>query len=112
MVWASIEVVRYPFYMLRVYDNELSLLTWLRYSIWIPLYPLGFLLEGVVILRSIPYAEETGRYTISLPNTYNFAFHFPTLLRMYLLFFFFPAMYRMMTYMYYQRVKKLRTKSA
>lgn len=42
---------RYPYYMLRVYDVNVSIITWLRYTIWIPLYPFGFILEGVVILR-------------------------------------------------------------
>ena len=37
--------------MARVYDKDYGLITWLRYTIWIPLYPLGFLCEGVVILR-------------------------------------------------------------
>ncbi len=29
-VYAAIELVRYPYYMLRVYDMEVGLLTWLR----------------------------------------------------------------------------------
>ena len=28
--YATIEVVRYPYYLLRVYDKEVGLLTWLR----------------------------------------------------------------------------------
>ncbi|XP_071518021.1 very-long-chain (3R)-3-hydroxyacyl-CoA dehydratase 3 [Panulirus ornatus] len=111
LVWSMIEVVRYPYYMLRVYDVQLGFLTWLRYTIWIPLYPLGFICEGVVILRDIPYFDETGKFSVYLPNKWNFAFHFPTLLRCYLLFFFFPAMYKMMNHMYHQRVKKLGPKS-
>ncbi len=31
-IYTSIELVRYPYYMLRVYDLELGLLTWLRYN--------------------------------------------------------------------------------
>lgn len=107
LVWSTIELVRYPYYMLRVYDVEIGFLTWLRYTIWIPLYPLGFIFEGVVMLRDIPYFEETEKFTMTLPNSWNFGFHFPSLLRIYLLFFFFPAMYKMMTHMYHQRVKKL-----
>lgn len=37
---------RYPFYMLACIDTEWKTLTWLRYTIWIPLYPLGVLAEG------------------------------------------------------------------
>ncbi|KAK7081021.1 hypothetical protein SK128_016016 [Halocaridina rubra] len=50
LIWSLIELVRYPYYMLRVYDLEIGFLTWLRYTIWIPLYPLGFICEGIVIL--------------------------------------------------------------
>ncbi|KAK4295498.1 hypothetical protein Pmani_031936 [Petrolisthes manimaculis] len=111
LVWSFIELVRYPYYMLRVYDVDVGFITWLRYTIWIPLYPFGFILEGVVILRDIPYFDETKKFSVSLPNSWNFAFHFPTLLRCYLLFFFFPAMYKMMTHMYYQRIRKIGPKS-
>jgi len=37
---------RYPYYMLNVIDREISFVTWLRYTAWIPLYPTGFVLEG------------------------------------------------------------------
>lgn len=37
---------RYPYYMLACISTEWSLLTWLRYSLWIPLYPMGVLAEG------------------------------------------------------------------
>lgn len=70
---------------------------------WIPLYPAGFVCEGVIFLRNIPYFEETKTFTIELPNAANFSFHFPTLLRVYLLFVFFPILYTMMQHMYQLR---------
>ena len=30
MTYATIELVRYPYYMLRVYDQDVGLITWLR----------------------------------------------------------------------------------
>lgn len=45
---------RYPFYMLACIDTEWKLLTWLRYTIWMPLYPLGVLAEGMCICRLAP----------------------------------------------------------
>lgn len=39
---------RYPFYMLSCINIEWKILTWIRYSIWIPLYPLGLLAEGTM----------------------------------------------------------------
>ena len=82
----------------------------LRYTAWIPLYPAGFVCEGVIMLRNIPYFEETGLFSVALPNTFNFAFHFPTLLRTFLLFGFFPVLYTMMNYMYQLRCKRLKIK--
>jgi hypothetical protein len=37
---------RYPYYALSVLEFEVEKLTWLRYSAWIPLYPVGFTCEG------------------------------------------------------------------
>lgn len=42
----SVSSARYPFYMLACIGTEWKLLTWLRYSLWIPLYPLGVIAEG------------------------------------------------------------------
>ncbi|XP_035232456.1 very-long-chain (3R)-3-hydroxyacyl-CoA dehydratase-like [Stegodyphus dumicola] len=106
-IYALSEVIRYPYYMLRVYNVNVSFITWLRYTIWIPLYPLGFLCEGIIILRNIPYFEESKRFSVFLPNKWNISFYFPTVMRLYLLFGLFPLLYFMMTYMYRQRVKIL-----
>ncbi|XP_067008173.2 very-long-chain (3R)-3-hydroxyacyl-CoA dehydratase isoform X2 [Anabrus simplex] len=107
IVWSLIEIIRYPYYIAQLYKKNIGLLTWLRYTIWIPLYPLGGLCEGVIILRNIPYFEETQRFTVTLPNSWNFAFHFPSLLRIYLLILFIPGLYVMMSHMYRARIQKL-----
>ncbi|UYV60274.1 PTPLAD1 [Cordylochernes scorpioides] len=103
LIYSLAEIVRYPYYMLKTYNYAVDCLTWLRYTLWIVLYPLGFLCEGVIILRNIPYFEETGRFSLSLPNALNFSFYFPTILRVYLLLGYFPALYFVMTYMRRQR---------
>ncbi|CAH2049506.1 unnamed protein product, partial [Iphiclides podalirius] len=41
LIWSLIEIVRYPFYISQIYKKEIYILTWLRYTMWIPLYPLG-----------------------------------------------------------------------
>merc|ERR1712018_958475 len=110
MVYGALDIIRYPYHLLKVYDIEVGLLTWLHYTIWVPLYPLAFICEGVIALRDIPYFEETERFSVSLPNKANFAFHFPNILRFYLLFCYFPLMYNMMQQMYRSRCKKLNIK--
>jgi len=107
LTYASIEIVRYPYYLFRVYDMEVGFLTWLRYTIWVPLYPLGFICEGVIALRNIPYFEETEKFSVLLPNQYNLSFYFPNMIRAYLLFGFFPLLYTQMWHMYKLRCKRL-----
>ncbi|XP_032457741.1 very-long-chain (3R)-3-hydroxyacyl-CoA dehydratase isoform X1 [Nasonia vitripennis] len=107
LVWSVVEVIRYPYYMTNLLNVKISALTWLRYTIWMPLYPLGFVFEGIIVLRNIPYFEETEKFTIDLPNSWNFAFYFPTFLRIYLLMLCFPGMFAMMTHMNSARYKKL-----
>ncbi|XP_054288710.1 very-long-chain (3R)-3-hydroxyacyl-CoA dehydratase [Macrosteles quadrilineatus] len=109
-IWSLVEVVRYPYYIVQLYKCRVDFLTWLRYSVWIPLYPLGILCEGIIILRNIPYFEETQRFSIAMPNSWNFTFHSPTAMKIYLLILFFPGMYAMMTHMYRARVKKIGVK--
>ncbi|GBM50321.1 Very-long-chain (3R)-3-hydroxyacyl-CoA dehydratase 3 [Araneus ventricosus] len=106
-VYCLSEVIRYPYYMLRVYNVDIGFLTWLRYTVWIALYPLGFLCEGIIILRNIPYFEETQKYSLFLPNKWNISFYFPSVMRIYLLLGVFPLLYFAMTHMYRQRVKIL-----
>ena len=82
----------------------------LRYTIFLPAYPAQYVCEGVIMLRDIPYFEETKQFSIMLPNNYNFGFYFPYMLRVYLLFGFFPILYTTMNYMYQLRCKRLNIK--
>ncbi|CAH0399555.1 unnamed protein product [Chilo suppressalis] len=109
IIWSTVEVIRYPFYITQLYKKEIGFLTWLRYSIWIILYPLGFLCESVVILRNIPYFEETQKFTVSMPNEWNFAFHMPSFLRFYLLSLAMAGVF-LMKHMYKLRTAKLKPK--
>ncbi|XP_056021528.1 very-long-chain (3R)-3-hydroxyacyl-CoA dehydratase 3-like [Ostrea edulis] len=52
LTWSSIEVFRYPFYMLAVLNKKIYAVTWMRYTLWIPLYPLGLFLEGKQLCKS------------------------------------------------------------
>ncbi|CAH1798052.1 unnamed protein product [Owenia fusiformis] len=106
LTWSGIELVRYPFYMLSSIKQEIYLITWLRYTLWIPLYPLGFILEGFVLILAVPFFDQTGKFSITLPNAANFAFHFPMFLIFYMIIFM-PGAYMLLSYMYKARRKKL-----
>jgi len=106
VTWSMIEVVRYPYYITQLLNVEISFLTWLRYTLWIPLYPSGSLCESIIVLRNIPYFEETQKFTISLPNAYNFTLHFPSFMILYLILWF-PLTYILLSHMNQARSKKL-----
>jgi len=50
LVWSFIEVIRYPMYILTLLKQKSALLTWLRYNAFVPLYPLGIVLEAATLL--------------------------------------------------------------
>nr|XP_020838803.1 very-long-chain (3R)-3-hydroxyacyl-CoA dehydratase 3 isoform X1 [Phascolarctos cinereus] len=84
-LWSTIEIFRYPFYMLACIDIEWKLLTWIRYSIWIPCYPLGCLAEAVSVIQSIPLFSETGKFSFTLPYPLNITVKFSFFLQIYLI---------------------------
>ncbi|KAK6178963.1 hypothetical protein SNE40_011430 [Patella caerulea] len=106
VVWSFIELVRYPYYMFSSSNIEINLLTWLRYTLWIPLYPLGFLMEGTVVIMSIPLFEQSNKFSIMYPGSDRYILYFPWFLHGYLVLLALAA-YKMMNYMYIQRKKKL-----
>lgn len=117
-VWSLIEVIRYPYYFLNLLlDDRTKVkavyfrwITWLRYSIWIPLYPLGVLCEGLVIIRNIVYFEETGRFSVDMPNRFNFTWDMVLFLKFYLLALIIPGIFFMMRHMAKERAKRLNPK--
>ena len=75
--WSLIEVVRYPFYACNLFllGNGLPRwLVWLRYSLFIPLYPLGVAGELLCLLRAIPVLAREEIWTLHMPNRANFSF--------------------------------------
>eukprot|EP00111_Clytia_hemisphaerica_P014761 TCONS_00043509-protein len=74
IVWSFIEIIRYPFYLLGLYRYNNKVMTWLRYNIWIPLYPTGFTSEAIIMYRSIPFSLENKRMEYNMPNALNFQF--------------------------------------
>lgn len=107
IVWSVVELIRYLYYITQLLNVEIYFITWLRYTIWIPLFPLIALCEGIIVICSVPYSEETQRLSIQLPNSFNFHFHFPTFLRLYLFLLCLPGLYIMMSHMNCARYKKL-----
>ncbi|KAI9911259.1 hypothetical protein PsorP6_009669 [Peronosclerospora sorghi] len=68
--WGLVEVPRYSFHALNLYDAVPSLLFFLRYNLFMVLYPSGVLGEVLCMLDSLRFLS-TGAYAIQLPNTHN-----------------------------------------
>jgi very-long-chain (3R)-3-hydroxyacyl-CoA dehydratase len=72
--WSVAEFVRYPYYALSSFGAERKWITWLRYSCWMVLYPLGMMLEGAIGYQASVYIAETGFLSLQLPNPLNISF--------------------------------------
>lgn len=108
-LWSAIEIFRYPFYMLGCFNTEWKTLTWLRYTIWIPLYPLGVIAEAVAVIQSIPIFDETKLLSIPLPKAIGTSISFSYFLHIYLVLMFL-GLFINFRHLYKQRKRRFRTK--
>uniref|UniRef100_UPI003AAF2CCA very-long-chain (3R)-3-hydroxyacyl-CoA dehydratase isoform X2 n=1 Tax=Centroberyx gerrardi TaxID=166262 RepID=UPI003AAF2CCA len=108
-LWSAIEIFRYPFYMLGCFDTEWKTLTWLRYTIWIPLYPLGVLAEAVAVIQSIAIFDKTKLFSIPLPKAIGTSISFSHVLYIYLVLMFLGLCINF-RHLYKQRKRRFRTK--
>lgn len=111
IVWSSIEIFRYSLYALRVFKIEAYPLTWCRYTLFMPLYPMGGFCEAMIVLKTANYYEKIGAFSIELPNSLNISFSLPLALRVYSFVFLGPTIYFLWMYMLTQRRKQLKSKS-
>ncbi|XP_043379502.1 very-long-chain (3R)-3-hydroxyacyl-CoA dehydratase 3 isoform X2 [Chelonia mydas] len=107
--WSITELFRYPFYMLSCIDIEWKLLTWIRYTIWIPLYPLGTLAEAVCLIQAIPFFSETGKFSFTLPYPMSITIKFSFFLQIYLIMLFL-GLFINLRHLYKQRKQHLGSK--
>uniref|UniRef100_A0A8C5EVG9 Very-long-chain (3R)-3-hydroxyacyl-CoA dehydratase n=1 Tax=Gouania willdenowi TaxID=441366 RepID=A0A8C5EVG9_GOUWI len=70
-LWSAVEIFRYPFYMLACLNKEWKALTWLRYSVWIPLGPLAFLAESAAVVESMPLFDVTPPFSVPLITVFG-----------------------------------------
>lgn len=106
IIWNLIELVRYPLYLFTLFQVSNSILTYLRYTMFIPLYPMGITAEVFLYYIALPHIYATGLFTVSLPNWINFSFDFGYYCAAMIPFelIFFPKNYK---YMLLQRARKL-----
>ncbi len=51
-------------------------LLWLRYTTFIPLYPLGVASEMTMVALALPHIRKSQMWSIRMPNAFNFAFDY------------------------------------
>lgn len=79
LCWCASEVIRYPWYAAGAADPARGpprWLTWLRYSAFVPLYPLGVACELWAIWAALPALRRERRWSVQMPNAANFAFDY------------------------------------
>ncbi|NWR69183.1 HACD2 dehydratase, partial [Centropus unirufus] len=80
VAWTITEIIRYSFYTFSLLNHLPYLIKWARYTLFIVLYPMGVTGELLTIYAALPFVRQSGLYSISLPNKYNFSFDYYTFL--------------------------------
>ncbi|CAL4209036.1 unnamed protein product, partial [Meganyctiphanes norvegica] len=74
VAWSVTEVIRYSYYFFNIIDLVPSALTFLRYTLFIGLYPLGVTGELLCSYAALPAISRSNIFSVPLPNKLNFAF--------------------------------------
>ncbi|EER01001.1 ptpla domain protein, putative [Perkinsus marinus ATCC 50983] len=106
LAWSITEVVRYSYLGLHMSVGAPGFLKWLRYTLFLVLYPLGVYGEMRVIYDVLPVVDREGILSVAMPNSYNFSFNFAVFLKS-LLAIYLPGLYVQYTHMLHQRSKQL-----
>lgn len=107
VAWTLSELIRYGFYLSGLVARTPGWLTWLRYSAFIVLYPIGIAGEMGSFYKAVPYVRETGVGSIRMPNAVNFAFDYGNAILALLVCAYPPGGWSMFQYMLAQRRKVL-----
>jgi len=104
--WSIAEITRYLYYALNLFDCVPHAITWLRYTLFIVLYPIGVSGELLTMVKAFPHIRDKQLLSIQLPNFANISFYYHYLLIVIMLTYipFFPQLY---FYMISQRNKML-----
>ncbi|XP_072936048.1 very-long-chain (3R)-3-hydroxyacyl-CoA dehydratase hpo-8 [Epargyreus clarus] len=76
LAWSITEIVRYGYYALNLMNAVPQSLLFLRYSTFLPLYPIGITGELLCMYHSLDEIYKRKLFTISMPNNWNFIFNY------------------------------------
>lgn len=75
--WCLSEVIRYGFFALKELLGEAPYIsTWLRYSGFIVLYPIGVSSELTMAWLALPAIKARQLFSVALPNAWNYGFDY------------------------------------
>ena len=106
LVWNMSEIVRYSYYASNLIGFPIEILTWLRYTLFIILYPIGAGSELLCMWLALPEIKNDEARCVTMPNRFNatFSFYHGVIILMMLYLPGFPQMY---CHMMHQRKKVL-----
>ena len=107
IVWNMSEVIRYSYYATNLMGTPIDVLTWLRYTLFIVLYPIGAGSELLCMATALPAIKlNQDDRSITMPNSWNVTFNFYYLVII-LMAFYIPGFPQMYCHMLRQRKKVL-----
>lgn len=75
--WSITEIIRYSYYFANLIGIVPHILVWLRYTLFIILYPLGVTGELLCFYAAVKYASaNSDSWSYVLPNKWNFTFSY------------------------------------
>nr|CCA21662.1 conserved hypothetical protein [Albugo laibachii Nc14] len=98
--WSLVEVPRYTFYAFHLFRGVPRLLFYVRYHLFLVLYPTGVLGETLCMMNALPYLSK--RYAIQLPNAHNVAISMHSVV-IFILMVYIPGLFIMYNHMLIQR---------
>ena len=106
LAWSITEIIRYSYYTASLINVKIGFLTWLRYTLFIILYPIGAGSELLCIFKAFPEMSSYKPYDVEMPNRLNFTLRFQYVVLLIVLSYLpgFPQLY---CYMFSQRKKIL-----
>ncbi|CAH1183756.1 unnamed protein product [Phaedon cochleariae] len=112
LAWCVTEIIRYSLYTLTIVGSVPHFLKYLRYTLFIGLYPLGITGELLCLYAAQREVGDGKLYSILMPNKYNFIFNYQHVL-IFIMLLYIPLFPQLYLHMFSQRKKALgKTKKA
>jgi len=106
LAWSITEVIRYSFYALGLFNMTPYIITWMRYTFFIVLYPAGVTGELLTMVAALPEIARKKHFALEMPNSVNMGFSFYYMLIVMMLIYL-PGFPKLYFYMFGQRKKVL-----